>query len=97
MESARVQIDNLRKRLFLIRWMQLFGSLGLLFSVISMLAILTGGQCLANCSFFASAVLESLSLASLIVEILISGGALRILLGQIEDGSERDQNHHFIP
>ena len=31
------------------------------------------------------AVVMSLSLASLIVEILISGGALRILLGQMED------------
>lgn len=90
MESARVQIDNLRKRLFLIRWMQLLGALSLLLCVISMLAILSGGQDLANGSFFAAVVLMSLSLASLIVEILISGGALRILLGQMEDGSERD-------
>ncbi len=90
MESARVQIDNLRKRLFLIRWMQLLGALSLLLCVISMLAILSGGQDLANGSFFAAVVLMSLSLASLVVEILISGGALRILLGQMEGGSERD-------
>ncbi|MFT6498678.1 MAG: hypothetical protein ACJAT6_000809 [Akkermansiaceae bacterium] len=34
---------------------------------------------------FPAVVMMSLSLASLIVEILISGGALRILLGQMED------------
>lgn len=84
MESARIQIDNLRKRLFLIRWMQLLGALSLLLCVISMLAVLTGGQGLANGSFFAAIVLMSLSLASLVVEILISGGALRILLKQME-------------
>ncbi|MEN8774477.1 MAG: DUF2721 domain-containing protein [Akkermansiaceae bacterium] len=84
MESARVQIDNLRKRLFLIRWMQLLGALSLLLCVISMLAVLTGGQGLANGSFFSAIVLMSLSLASLVVEILISGGALRILLKQME-------------
>lgn len=84
MESARVQIDNLSKRLFLIRWMQLLGALSLLLCVISMLAILRDGQALANGSFFAAVVLMSLSLASLVVEILISGGALRILLKRME-------------
>jgi hypothetical protein len=84
MESARVQIDNLSKRLFLIRWMQLLGALSLLLCVISMLAILMDGQALANGSFFAAVVLMSLSLASLVVEILISGGALRILLKRME-------------
>ena len=39
----------------------------------------------ANATFFAAVVLMSLSLASLVVEITISGGALRILLGQMED------------
>ncbi len=84
MESARVQIDNLSKRLFLIRWMQLLGALSLLLCVISMLAILRDGQALANGSFFAAVVLMSLSLASLVLEILISGGALRILLKRME-------------
>lgn len=85
MESARVQIDNLRKRLFLIRWMQLLGALSLLLCVISMIAVLSGSQVVANATFFAAVVLMSLSLASLVVEITISGGALRILLGQMED------------
>lgn len=85
LESAKVQIDNLRRRLFLIRWMQLLGALSLLLCVISMLAILVGNQGLANGSFFAAVVLMSLSLTSLVIEIVISGGALRILLGRMEE------------
>lgn len=85
LESARVQIDNLRKRLFLIRWMQLLGAVSLLCCVLSMLAILRDRQPLANATFFAAVVLMSLSLASLIIEIIISGGALRILLGRMEE------------
>jgi hypothetical protein len=83
-DSARVQISNLRKRLFLIRWMQLLGALSLLLCVISMIGILEGRQGMANSSFFGAVVLMSLSLASLVIEILISGGALRILLKQME-------------
>ncbi|MGD1977922.1 MAG: DUF2721 domain-containing protein [Akkermansiaceae bacterium] len=85
LESARVQIDNLRRRLFLIRWMQLLGAISLLLCVISMLAILSEHQSLANGTFFAAVVMMSLSLASLIIEIVISGGALRILLGRMEE------------
>lgn len=84
LESAKVQIDNLSKRLFLIRWMQLLGALSLLLCVISMLAILLERQGWANLSFFGAVILMSLSLASLVVEIVISGGALRILLGRME-------------
>ena len=92
MESARIQIDNLSKRLFLIRWMQLLGALSLLLCVVSMLGILTGSQSVANGTFFAAVVLMSLSLASLVVEILISGGALRILLRQMEVRETRSKS-----
>jgi hypothetical protein len=85
LESARVQIDNLRRRLFLIRWMQLLGAMSLLLCVISMMAILMEHQGAANGTFFAAVVLMSLSLASLVIEIIISGGALRILLGRMEE------------
>ena len=84
LESAKVQIDNLSKRLFLIRWMQLLGALSLLLCVISMLAIMLDRPGWANGSFFGAVILMSLSLASLVVEIVISGGALRILLGRME-------------
>ena len=85
MESARVQIENLKKRLFLIRWMQLLGAVSLLLCVISMIAILLDYQGTANTTFFVAVVMMSFSLASLIVEVLISGGALKILLGQMEE------------
>lgn len=84
-----MQIDNLQKRLFLIRWMQLLGAISLLLCVISMIAILKGNQSVANGTFFAAVVMMSLSLASLVVEIAISGGALRILLKQMEDEEEK--------
>lgn len=89
-DSARVQISNLRKRLFLIRWMQLLGALSLLLCVISMIAILKEDQGLANSAFFAAVVVMSFSLVSLVVEILISGGALRILLQQMSPPDEKD-------
>ncbi len=92
MESARVQIDNLRKRLFLIRWMQLLGAVSLLLCVISMIAILLGGQGVANTAFFTAVVFMSLSLALLVVEIMISGGALRILLKQMEETGGRSSS-----
>ena len=83
-DSVKVQIGNLRRRLFLIRWMQLLGAVSLLLCVISMIAILMEVEAMAQGAFFAAVVVMSLSLASLIVEILISGGALRILLKQME-------------
>ena len=64
--------------------MQLLGALSLLLCVISMIAILKEQQGLANSAFFAAVVMMSLSLTSLVIEILISGGALRILLKQME-------------
>ena len=88
-DSARVQISNLRKRLFLIRWMQLLGALSLLSCVISMIAILLVNQEVANFAFFAAVVLMSFSLSSLVIEVLISGGALRILLQQMEVPGEK--------
>ena len=65
--------------------MQLLGAMSLLLCVISMMTILTGHQAAANGTFFAAVVLMSLSLASLVIEIIISGGALRILLGRMEE------------
>lgn len=83
-DHTRIQISNLRKRLFLIRWMQLLGATSLLLCVLSMIFILSENQPIAQLSFFAAVIVMSLSLASLIVEVLISGGALRILLSQME-------------
>ena len=83
-DTVEIQISNIRRRLELIRWMQLLGALSLFLCVVSMLAIMSQAQGLANGAFFSAVVLMSLSLASLVVEVVISGGALKILLEQME-------------
>ena len=84
-EAVREQISNLSFRLVLIRWMQLLGALSLFLCMISMIAIMMDHQVLANGVFFMAVVVMSLSLASLVVEVVVSGGALRILLKRMEE------------
>ena len=82
--TLRAQIDNLRRRLTLIRTMQFFGAISLFFCVIAMLSVIGRFQLLAVGAFLAALVLMALSLGCLIYEIWISGGALRILLNAVE-------------
>lgn len=82
----RAQIENLRRRLTLIRAMQMFGSVSLLLCVVSMLGVLGGFEALALAAFSIALSLMALSLACLIYEVWISGGALRILLNSVEEG-----------
>ncbi|MFT4546371.1 MAG: hypothetical protein ACI8XO_000129 [Verrucomicrobiales bacterium] len=82
-EALLAQIDNIRRRLKLIRWMQLLGALSLLLCVISMVSVIAKLSPLALLSFAAALVLMALSLASLVVEIFVSGGALAILLAEM--------------
>ena len=84
-EGVQEQISNLKLRLILIRWMQLLGAISLFLCVMSMISVMLGYQVLANGTFFTAVVVMSLSLASLVVEIVISGGALRILLKKMEE------------
>lgn len=88
-ETLLIQIDNLRSRLSLIRWMQLLGALSLFLCVISMLGILMHWQGVALGAFFTAVVLMAGSLASLVREVIISGGALKILLEQVEEGRSK--------
>lgn len=89
--TIRAQIDNLRRRLTLIRTMQLFGAISLFLCVIAMLSVMGGYRILAISAFLSALVLMAFSLGCLIYEIWISGGALRILLNAVEgkDGPER--------
>jgi hypothetical protein len=80
------QIQNLRKRLILIRGMQLLGALSLLLCVVSMVSVAGSQGMLAMITFSIALGLMGLSLACLIWEIWISGGALRIMLSAMEDG-----------
>lgn len=80
----RAQIENLRRRLTLIRAMQLLGAISLLLCVVSMVAIIASLQGLAIPTFTAALLLMGGSLACLCYEVWISGGALRILLNAVE-------------
>ncbi len=78
------QIENLRHRLVFIRWMQLLGALSLFLCVMAMLTILAGWQVSAVTAFTTALALMAGSLGCLIKEILMSGGALEILLAAME-------------
>lgn len=84
-DLLRAQISNLRRRLVLIRVMQLFGALSLFICVVDMLAVIAGIQALAVPAFGVALILMAASLACLCYEVWISGGALRILLSQMEE------------
>ncbi len=88
-----VQIENLRKRLILIRMMQIFGSFSLMLCVVSMLAVIGKMNGLALSSFSVALGLMALSLVCLVVEVWISGGALRILLNSMEKGATNPTSH----
>jgi len=80
----RAQINNLRRRLSLIRAMQMFGAFSLLLCVLSMVGVVTGHQWIALCSFGPALGLMAVSLCCLVYEVWISGGALRILLNSVD-------------
>ena len=83
------QIENLRKRLVLIRGMQLLGAVSLLLCVSSMVAVISGFDNLAMGAFALALVFMATSLGCLVWEIWISGGALRIMLSAMEDASKK--------
>jgi len=82
------QIDNLRRRLVLIRSMQLFGAVSLFLCVVSMVSVTLEMDSLGLQAFGSALFLMGISLACLIWEIWISGGALRILLADVERREE---------
>lgn len=87
--TLRAQIDNLKRRLILIRTMQLFGAISLFLCVVAMLSVIGGRNFIAIGTFLAALGLMGLSLVCLIYEVWISGGALRILLNAVESDCER--------
>lgn len=84
-EVLHAQIENLRRRLVLIRWMQLLGALSLLLCVTSMVAVIFAFQAAGLVAFLVALMLMGISLAFLTMEIWSSGGALQIMLKQIEE------------
>jgi len=84
-DLLRAQIDNLRRRLTLIRAMQLLGAISLLLCVMSMIGVLVQWDATALTTFFVALSLMALSLVCLVYEVWISGGALRILLNAVAE------------
>jgi len=83
-ELIFTQIENLKRRVELIRWMQFMGALSLLLSILAMLVRIFDCSNVAVTCFIASLIIMCSSLCLLIIEIWISGGALRIVLKNLE-------------
>lgn len=77
------QIANLRKRLYMTRWMQILGITSLFLCVISTFLIYVGFQFAAAWIFGAALLIMIISLAISIAEIQISVKALDIQLDNI--------------
>lgn len=79
------QIANLRYRVYLIRNMQIFGVLSLLFCVISMFALFAGWVLGGQWAFGIALILMIVSMLISLRELQISVGALDLLLVELED------------
>lgn len=84
-ESLIHQIKNLKLRLNLTRWMQIFGITSLLLCVLTMFLIYIDQHVVAVWIFGIALILLILSLALLVKEIQISVKALKLHLSDIED------------
>lgn len=82
--ALRAQIDNLRRRLVLIRWMQLLGAVSLLLCVISMVTVVFSWTATAIVTFLSALLLMGGSLVFLVLEIWFSGGALQVMMNRVE-------------
>ena len=88
-ESLIQQIKNLKLRLYLTRWMQIFGITSLLLCVVTMFLIYIDQHIVAVWIFGVALVLLIISLALLIKEIHISALALKLHLSDIENRLEK--------
>jgi len=83
-ENLLGQIANLRFRTYLIRNMQIFGVLSLLFCCISMFALFAGWISGGQWTFGLALILMMVSMGISIRELMISVGALDLLLADME-------------
>ena len=83
------QIKNLKLRLNLTRWMQIFGISSLLCCVLTMFLIYVNQQIIAVYLFGFALMLLIVSLALLIKEIQISAQALQYHIADIEEHLEK--------
>ncbi|MBI5824881.1 MAG: DUF2721 domain-containing protein [Chloroflexi bacterium] len=84
-ETLLPQIENLRYRVYLIRNMQIFGVLSLLFCVTSMFALFAGWTAGGKWSFGLALALMIVSMLISLRELQVSVGALDLLLTDLEE------------
>lgn len=82
------QIDNLRKRIYLIKSMQVYGVASLLFCVVSMFLIYINKNLAAEIIFGFGLIALIISLAISIWEIVISVKALNLHLSDLESKNQ---------
>lgn len=82
-EAIMLQIQNFRKRIKLIRWMQEAGVLSFFFCVLTMLCIYMDYMLIANWVFGLSLILLLIALVLSVREIHISMEALNVHLNQV--------------
>lgn len=85
--GLRRQIDNLRRRVLLVRNMQAFGVGSIFLCVLAMFLLFAGVQIPAQLAFGLSLVLLMVSLALSMREIQISVQALNLQLGDMLEGN----------
>lgn len=83
-QSYRGQLDNLRRRLRLIRRMQTYGGLSFVLCVVSMLCLFFSNEAAGRWVFAASLMCLMMSLVMSVVEIRISLDALEIELSDLD-------------
>jgi hypothetical protein len=83
-DNLVLQIANLRYRIYLIRNMQIFGVVSLLFCTISMFALFAGWITAGQWTFGLALILMMISMGISIRELTISVGALDLLLADME-------------
>lgn len=88
-QKLLVQIQSLRHRLNLIRYMQFFGISSILLCVICMLLIFISELSFARIIFELSLVLLAMSLSLTVWEIQISTNALSVELSDLEELRDR--------
>lgn len=86
--SAKGQIDNLAKRLKMIRFTQLFGALAFALATLAMLVYASLGTAVSFGFFSASLISLLISLALLMFELQISINAINIQLDEMKDKPE---------
>ncbi|RAP23557.1 DUF2721 domain-containing protein [Candidatus Marinamargulisbacteria bacterium SCGC AG-343-K17] len=79
------QIQHLKYRILLIRFMQAFGALSILVCALSISFIFFGVDQIGAVLFFCSVILFILSVISSFIEIVLSTKALAVLLSDIEN------------